>query len=152
MPRLHLSQQRRGRPSFHREIRLLWCLSLDHTGRDEDFPRDEPLLVDVVDDRPDVRRIEHRVDDEEAQHGGPEVVVLEVGAEAGAADRSNQPVVAAQRVNLPPAKRGLDGEIGRSLHEVVRHPLRERQRQLRRADVLTTPDVQEPLLLEERFL
>jgi hypothetical protein len=103
--------------------------------------------VDVVNDGADLRQIEHRVGDEELEHRDPEVVVVEAGPESCAEDGSHQPLRAAESVDLSPAQRRLDREISRGLHEVVGHPLRVRQRQVRRADVLPPADVQEPPLL-----
>ena len=130
-------------------VKLGWGgrFPLDNAGGDEDLLRDEALLVHVVDDRADVGHVEHRVGDEEPEHAGPEVVVLEVGPEAGGDDRPRQPLVAAESVDLAPAQRRLDRAISRGLHEVVGHPLRVRQRQVRRADVLAPTDVPEPRLL-----
>ncbi len=110
------------------------------------------MVVQVVDDRPVVDRVQHRVGDQPSEDRDPELVVCELGPQPRRDHPAHQAIASTQIDNLSPAERADHIEIVGRLEVIVSLLLRQGHRKaLRGPDVLPLGDMDEPTLVEHAF-
>ena len=125
VPSLDLAQEFGGPAPLHGEVGLRRWRLVDAATLSDDATWCEPHVVDVVDDRTDEGRVDHRIGGQKQHHRAPELAVVEVPAEAGALDCTGHHLVAAHGQDLNPAQVVADGLAVAAEHELVGHASRE---------------------------
>ena len=112
----------------------------------------ESMVVQVVDDRPVVDRVQHRVGDQPSEDRDPELVLSEIRPQPRRDHPAHQAFAPTQIDDLSPAECADHVEIVGCLEIIVSLLLRQGHRKtLRGPDVLPLGDVDEPSLVEHAF-